>query len=75
MQSRSPSNPNSAANIRAREGESSARIPIIAMTADAMMGTKERCLKTGMDDYISKPVRLDVLMRILEKWAVEVVKK
>jgi CheY-like chemotaxis protein len=36
-----------------------------------MRGDKEECLKAGMDDYISKPVRLDELMRLLEKWSVQ----
>ncbi len=42
---------------------------IIAMTANAMQGDKEECMQAGMDDYISKPVKLDVLVDMLEKWA------
>lgn len=43
-------------------------IPIIAMTAHARRIDKERCLEAGMDDYISKPVTLDSLSTLIEKW-------
>ena len=43
-------------------------VPIIAMTAHAMKGYKESCLEAGMDDYIPKPVSLQSLRRLLEKW-------
>ncbi len=43
-------------------------VVIVAMTAEAMTGCRERCLAAGMDDYITKPVRLEDLMQTLEKW-------
>jgi len=42
---------------------------IIAMTANSMLGDREECMQAGMDDYISKPVRIEELVLLLEKWA------
>ncbi|MFN2268311.1 MAG: Hpt domain-containing protein [Desulfonatronovibrio sp.] len=44
------------------------RIPIIAMTAGAMQEDRERCFEAGMDDYVAKPVNIEELCRVLEKW-------
>ena len=52
-------------NIR-KEGFT--EIPIIAMTANAMKGDRELCLEAGMSDYITKPIKRDVVFEILEKW-------
>jgi two-component system sensor histidine kinase/response regulator len=55
------------AAIRAREKSTGAHIPIVAMTARAMSGDREKCLRSGMDDYVSKPVNLAELSSAIER--------
>jgi two-component system, sensor histidine kinase and response regulator len=53
--------------IRIKEINSGSHIPIIAMTAHAMTGDRERCIESGMDDYISKPITPNQLSQVIEK--------
>jgi CheY-like chemotaxis protein len=55
------------AAIRAREVENGRHIPIVAMTANAMAGDKQKCLAAGMDGYISKPLRAHDLFSVIEQ--------
>ncbi len=57
------------AAIREREIVTGQHVPIIALTACALKGDRERCLDAGMDAYISKPVRAAELLQTLESWA------
>jgi signal transduction histidine kinase/ActR/RegA family two-component response regulator len=55
--------------IRRAESGQGRRVPIVAMTAHAMASDREACLAAGMDDYLAKPIRADLLRETLERWA------
>jgi CheY-like chemotaxis protein len=54
--------------LRRRQAETGRRIPIVAITADARDGTRERCLEAGMDDYLVKPIKLEDLRAMVVRW-------
>ena len=55
------------AEIRRMQG-TGRRVPIVAITADVAEGTQDRCAAAGMDDFVSKPVSVDTIVRVLRRW-------
>ena len=51
-----------------RNSQPGTHVPIVAMTANAMKGDREMCLEAGMDDYITKPIRRELVFEVIEKW-------
>ena len=56
------------AAIRQSEAGTGRRLPIVALTADALPGTEQRCLESGMDGYLTKPIESKLLLATMEKW-------
>ncbi|MBP2312042.1 PAS-domain containing protein [Azospirillum soli] len=57
-----------AQRLRASERDTGRRLPVVALTANALIGEAERCFAAGMDDYLSKPVNMHTLSRTLARW-------
>ncbi|MBU8922569.1 MAG: response regulator [Bacteroidales bacterium] len=55
------------AKIRRMNGAKS-RIPIIALTANTMMGDRDRCIEAGMDDFLPKPINRSGMLEIIDRW-------
>jgi len=58
------------AAVRRHEARAGGRVPIVALTANALEGDRQRCLAAAMDDYLAKPFSRDQLLAVLERWLV-----
>ena len=56
-----------AASIRKIKNKERANVPIIALTADTLLGSEQNCLSSGMDGYLSKPINLESLKQTIDK--------
>lgn len=61
--------------IRAHPGSSTTRVPIVALTANAMDRDREECLAAGMDDFVTKPIAFEDLHRALARWLAPVARR
>ena len=55
--------------LEKEEKQKAGHVPIVAMTANAMKGDREQCLESGMDDYITKPININVINRVIGQWS------
>lgn len=55
--------------LREREKKSGNHIPVVALTANALVGDRERCIEAGMDDYLTKPLDFGELKKVIERWS------
>jgi CheY-like chemotaxis protein len=59
--------------IRTAERESGDHIVVVALTANALAGDREACIEAGMDDFLAKPLQLEALRAVLDRWLPQLV--
>ncbi len=57
--------------LRRQEASRGGHLLVVALTAHAMAGDRERCIEAGMDGYVTKPLQLEDLARVLRTWLIE----